>query len=276
LSERTEIASQKGRKAMRKFGMPTLIETKTIEECAALCASSGLSFIEMNMNLPQYQVQTMDATRLNLVAKEYGIGYTIHLDENMNVADFNPDVAAAYRNSVVQTIELAKKLEIPVLNMHMIYGVYFTLPHEKVFLFEQYRDYYRDNMLRYRDACEQAIGGSGIRVCIENWHGYRDWQLPVLDEMLQSPAFGLTYDVGHNHCIGSADEPHIFARLEKLHHMHLHDVRDGTKDHQALGTGELDIFKYLNLARQRDCTVVVETKTIAGLKESAGWLHKNL
>ena len=82
---------------MTKFGMPTLIETATIEECAALCEASNLSFIEMNMNLPQYQVQTMDAARLKAVAKEYGIGYTIHLDENMNVADFNPDVAAAYR-----------------------------------------------------------------------------------------------------------------------------------------------------------------------------------
>lgn len=259
-----------------RFGMPTLIETNTIEECAALCVSSGLEFIEMNMNLPQYQVQTMDAAHLKAVAGEYGIGYTIHLDENMNVADFNPDVAAAYRNSVVQTIELAKKLEIPVLNMHMIYGVYFTLPDRKVFLFEQYREDYRDNMLRYRDACEKAIGGSGIRVCIENWHGYRPWQLSVLDEMLESPAFGLTYDVGHNHCIGGADEPHILQRLEKLYHMHLHDVRGGTKDHQALGTGELDIHKYLNLARQRDCTVVVETKTVAGLKESARWLHDNL
>ena len=261
---------------MLRFGMPTLIETDTIEQCARLCADSGLSFIEMNMNLPQYQVQTMDVQRLKAAAKEYGIGYTIHLDENMNVADFNPDVAAAYRNSVVQTIELAKQLEIPVLNMHMIYGVYFTLPHKKVFLFEQYRDFYRDNMLLYRDACEKTIGGSGIRVCIENWHGYRDWQLGILDEMLQSPAFGLTYDVGHNHCIGGADEPHIFARLSKLHHMHLHDVRDGTKDHQTLGTGELDIHKYLNLARQQDCSVVVETKTVAGLQASAAWLHKNL
>ena len=261
---------------MMKFGMPTLIETKTIEECAALCADSGLSFIEMNMNLPQYQVQTMDLARLRAAAREYGIGYTIHLDENMNVADFNPDVAAAYRNSVIQTIELAKRLEIPVLNMHMIYGVYFTLPHEKVFLFEQYREEYRDNMLRYRDACEQAIGDSGIRVCIENWHGYRQWQLGVLDEMLQSDAFGLTYDVGHNHCIGGADEPHILQRLSKLHHMHLHDVRDGTKDHQALGTGELDIFKYLDMARQCCCSVVVETKTIAGLKESARWLKENI
>ena len=98
---------------MLRFGMPTLIETKTIEECAALCVDSGLSFVEMNMNLPQYQVQTMDAQHLAKVAKDYGIGYTIHLDENMNVADFNPDVAAAYRNSVIQTSELAKKQDIP-------------------------------------------------------------------------------------------------------------------------------------------------------------------
>ena len=152
----------------------------------------------------------------------------------------------------------------------MIFGVN-TLP--------EYRGKgYAGELIRQaiRDACQQAIGGSGIRVCVENWHGYRPWQLGILDEMLESPAFGLTYDVGHNHCIGGADEPHIFARLSKLHHMHLHDVRDGTRDHQALGTGELDIHKYLELAKERDCSVVVETKTIEGLKESARWLHRNL
>ena len=53
-----------------RFGMPTLIETDTIEECAALCRELGLDFIEMNMNLPQYQVQPMDAEHLKKVAKE--------------------------------------------------------------------------------------------------------------------------------------------------------------------------------------------------------------
>ena len=97
----------------------------------------------------------------------------------------------------------------------------------------------------------------------------------MLDELLESPAFGLTYDVGHNHCKKGADEPIILARKANLHHMHLHDVKDGTKDHQALGTGELDIFKYLDLAKERDISVVVETKTIAGLRQSAKWLHAN-
>ena len=61
---------------MLRFGMPTLIETATIEECAALCREAGLSFIEMNMNLPQYQIQTMDGAYLGRGAKDYGISYT--------------------------------------------------------------------------------------------------------------------------------------------------------------------------------------------------------
>ena len=260
---------------MLRFGMPTLIETATIEECAALCADAGLEFIEMNMNLPQYQVETMEATHLKRVAKDYGIAYTIHLDENLAPADFSPQVAAAYRQVAVDTVEFAKKMEIPVLNMHLIQGVYFTLPHEKVYLYDKFRTHYRDNMLLFRDAVTKAAEGSGVRVCIENWHGYTDYQIPVLDELLESPAFGLTFDVGHNHCKKGQDEPVIMARKDKLYHMHLHDVKDGTKDHQALGTGELDIFKCLNLAKEQDLSVVVETKTVAGLKQSAAWLHGN-
>lgn len=260
---------------MLKFGMPTLIETATIEECAALCRELGLDFIEMNMNLPQYQVQTMDVLHLRRVAEEYGISYTIHLDENMNVADFNPLVAGAYQQTVLDTIELAKELEIPVLNMHLPRGVYFTLPDRKVFLFGQYREQYLQSMAAFRDACTAAIGGSGIRICAENWSGYTDWQIPVLDALLESPAFGLTFDVGHNLCKGGMDEPVILERESGLCHMHMHDVKDGVKDHQALGTGQLDIGKYLALAKERQCSVVLETKTIAGLRQSVRWLREN-
>lgn len=256
-----------------RFGMPTLIENRTLEESAALCAELGLDFLELNMNLPQYQIQTMDADHMKAVAEEYGISYTIHLDENMNVADFNPLVAGAYRETVRQTIDLAKRLEIPVLNMHMPLGVYFTLPQGKVFLFGEYRQRFFEEMRSFREKCERDIGDSSIRICIENWFGYTDWQTEALDILLESPVFGLTFDVGHNHCKGGVDEPVILARGEQLHHMHLHDVL-GNKDHRALGTGELDVPKYLNMAQTHDCSVVLETKTIVGLKESVRWLRE--
>lgn len=257
-----------------RFGMPSLIETKTLEECAALCAELSLDFVELNMNLPQYQVQAMDADFMKSVAEKYGISYTIHLDENLNVADFNPLVAKAYRETVLQTIELAKRLNIPVLNMHMPLGVYFTLPQGKVYLFGEYREQFYESMRVFREECEQAIGDSGIRICVENWFGYTDWQIEALDILLKSPVFGLTFDVGHNHCKGGVDEPVILARGGHLHHIHLHDVVDGTKDHQSLGTGELDVPKYLALAEKNRCSVVLETKTIAGLRESVRWMKE--
>ncbi len=75
---------------MIDFGMPTLIETDTLEACAALCHTLGLQFIELNMNLPQYQPNQIDVPHFQSVAERYGIYYTIHLDENLNVSDFNP------------------------------------------------------------------------------------------------------------------------------------------------------------------------------------------
>ena len=45
--------------------MPTLIELPEIDDCASLCRELGLQFIELNMNLPQYQVNTIDLVKLN-------------------------------------------------------------------------------------------------------------------------------------------------------------------------------------------------------------------
>jgi len=53
-------------------------------------------FIELNMNMPQYQTVNIDVTSFANTAQRHGIFYTIHLDENLNPCDFNPLVAKAY------------------------------------------------------------------------------------------------------------------------------------------------------------------------------------
>ena len=55
------------------------------------------------------------------------------------------------------------------------------------------------------------------------------------------------------------------ANKNKLYHMHIHDAL-GKKNHLDLGTGELDLPKYFYLANKHNCRVVLETKTISGLK----------
>ena len=126
------------------LGMPTLIETNGLQDCAKLCRDLGLDFIELNMNLPQYQHDNINVDLFNSIADEYGIKYSIHLDENTNVSDFNPYVAKAYLKTVEDTIELGKQLNVRIINMHMSKGVYFTLPDGKVYLFEKYLDNFLD------------------------------------------------------------------------------------------------------------------------------------
>lgn len=45
---------------MISYGMPTLIENKTLDDNIALCRKLGLSFIELNMNFPEYQIDKIE------------------------------------------------------------------------------------------------------------------------------------------------------------------------------------------------------------------------
>lgn len=256
--------SSKGRGRIMDFGMPTLIENDDLNGCVSLCKQLGLDFVELNMNLPQYQLDALDADRLNDIRKSRGIYFTVHLDENLNVCDFNPLVSDAYTETTLGAVKLAKQIEAPILNMHMSKGVYFTLPDRKVFLFERYNEFYLKSLLEFRRKCEGAIGDSGVKICIENSNGYENFSRQGIELLLESKVFSLTFDTGHNHCIGCADEEFILSHKQKLCHMHLHDAV-GKKDHLPLGDGEINIREKLDLAKECSCRVVLETKTVDGL-----------
>lgn len=119
------------------FGMPTLIELDSLAETIELCVNSELKFIELNMNMPQYQLDKLTLLDLHRY-KNSSVYFTIYLDENLNVWDFNPLVTKAYFGTVLSSIMFAAEMDIPILNMHlnmhMNNGVYFTLPDQKIFL----------------------------------------------------------------------------------------------------------------------------------------------
>lgn len=258
---------------MNPYGMPTMIETGSVADCARLCRELGLGFVELNLNFPQFLLQKLDVQTLCREAQINSIGYTIHLDDEMSIADFNPYIAQGYCRTVVEAVELAKKIGAKKLNMHMSRGAKYTLPDRVIYFFEAYREDYLRNIRMFRDACEKAIGDSGILICVENTNGFLPFQREAVEVLLESPVFGLTFDIGHNYCAGGMDEVWILSHKDRLRHFHIHDACDWNKDHRELGSGELDIPHYLELARELGCTVVLETKTAASLADSARWVQ---
>ena len=94
-----------------QLGMPTLAENRTLEENVRLCGELGLKFLELNMNFPEYQAERLKQTgELIRLAERAGICYTVHLDENLNIADCNPRVTEAYLETVHDTVEAVKRL----------------------------------------------------------------------------------------------------------------------------------------------------------------------
>ncbi len=271
-----------------QFGMPVLIENKTLKENVDLCHSLGLQFVELNMSFPQYQLKQLEQTDEPLrIAEEAGIYYTIHLDENLDIASFNPLIADAYRETVRRTIAVAKKL-LPLrdrygdisqpitLNMHMNHGINVTLPDRIVSLYQCNQENYLQSFREFRSLCDEWIGPAEIMIVIENTDGFRDYEKQAIEILLESPHFGLTWDIGHSKATHEKDLPYLMEQQEHLHHFHIHDgTEDPPKNHQALGDGTIDLKERLALAKARNARCVLETKTIEALRKSVAWLYEN-
>ena len=56
-----------------KFGMPTLIEKDNIVDNVLLCKELGLSFVELNMNLPYCMPENISSKELLAIKEKYGV-----------------------------------------------------------------------------------------------------------------------------------------------------------------------------------------------------------
>lgn len=256
------------------YGMPTLIEQNTLEESARLCKEIGLDFIELNMNFPQYQIEQLENVKFyQEIAEKYGIFYTIHLDENMNICDFNRAVANAYLDTVKRTIEVGKRLRVPIINMHMNHGIYITLPDKRVQLYEKYNTHYMEAIKKFRRICEEQIGATELKLSIENTDGYREYEKEAIEYLLESDVFTLTWDIGHSHVTQNIDESFLRKHRKRIKHFHIHDATN-KNNHLTLGTGQVDLQERLLLAKECEARCVIETKTIEALRESVNWLKE--
>ncbi len=254
------------------FGLTYLLETETLEEACALGERLGLDFLELNSNFPQCRLDLLAPDKLRALAEKHGLFYTLHLDDSLDIADINLLVREAYIRTVLQGIELAKAVGIPVINIHLAKGNIVTLPDGKHYIFEKFTEGFTEALEHFRDLCEDAIGDAPLSICVENTDGWEDYERRGIEILLESPVFGLTLDIGHNHAVDDLDLSFFLEHSDRLRHMHAHDGWDRI-NHQALGSGEIPLHDRLDLARESGATVVIETKTIAALEESVHWLQ---
>lgn len=249
------------------FGMPYLLEAKSIEECCALARELGLSFVELNANFPPCLPESLDPALLHRLMGKYGVYFTLHMEEECDPFSFNSAVRQAWMNSARRVLSLAAALQMPTVNMHFPRGVYVTLPERKAFMYAEYDAELHQGLDEFRAMCEETLADTDVRIGIENTSGWQPHERRAIEFLLGSPVFGLTLDIGHCHGAGNVDEPFYRQHTDRLIHMHGHDAL-GRKDHLALGDGEIDLRERFAWAERAQARIVLETKTIQALRTS--------
>ena len=167
--------------------------------------------------------------------------------------------------------------------MHLNKGIYFTLPTEKVFLFEKYKEEFNNSLEEFIKFCNCENSDSNIFISIENTDGWTDFEKKSIKKILMNKNFSLTFDIGHSQAIGNIDQDFILKNKSKLKHFHIHDgtlpnaaTKQFGKNHLQLGTGNINLKEKIYLAKETNSRCVIETKTVESLVESVKWITKSL
>ncbi len=251
--------------------MPTLIELNNLKDNIELCKQLNLDLLEINMNLPMYQLEN-----LHKLPKSNDIEFSLHLPEELNVWDFNNYIKSAYINTVLETISIAQNKDISILNMHMNKGVYFTLPEEKVYLFKKNIENYLDSTKNFASIISNELNGTNIKIHIENTGIYdQDYITQAIGIFMEYDCFELTWDIGHDFSSGNLDLHIIDQYIDKTTHIHLHDYI-GKSNHLELGSGKLDLIEFYNKIKRVSKSIILETKTVKGLIKSVEYFNENI
>ncbi|MCR5760486.1 MAG: sugar phosphate isomerase/epimerase [Sphaerochaetaceae bacterium] len=253
------------------LGIPSLIEMRTVKEQLKFARENGFSFFEMNLSFPWFQSDKIDEDLMVKLGKEYAVGYTIHLHDQLNPFDFSPEIREGGMKSIEYAINLAQKTGAKRLTLHLQNGMYSSVAGKKIYAYEVCLDEYLSHVETMASLVSSRLSGSDIFFCIENTSGFRSYHKKAIEQMLSHNNFGLTFDVGHNFKASEDDEAFIMSHRDKIRHFHIHDVTEKA-NHVALGTGLLDIKKYMNLVKELNCPAVIEVKESSALKESLKYL----
>lgn len=256
-----------------RFGIPSLLQFNSLEDHLKLASEYGFDFLEIALYYPWFQTDRLDVGKALELGKQYGVGFSFHVDEQ-NPFSYSRETRNAAFNTFEKIFGFSQALGVKTITMHLSDGVYSAVNGVKKYIDEVCIDEYMEYVDRFSDFCERNLDGSETFVCIENTHGYKDFHKKAIDHMLEKSCFGLTFDIGHSYKAGGLDEKFIVSRFDRIQHFHIHDVNEKA-NHFALGDGVLDIAKYLDMARQRDCSTVIEVKEASSIVRSAEYLNAN-
>lgn len=234
----------------------TLMPAMGTAEMIRFAAREGFAGVELECGPLYFWPTAIDASEvreLRRVADGEGVGLSVHAPDHINPATPLPEDRARDAELVRSLIDLAVRLESPVVGIHPGVAVelfdlerrgrpFETPRHSRDAIMASSRARAVETIAGWADACADA----GLVLTVENEVHVRHTvapTAPIVREMVEAaarPNLKVNLDTGHAYCGGGLAEE--FAALEDhIVHFHLDDGdTPGESQHLALGEGKAD------------------------------------
>ena len=250
--------------------MPQLFTYQNLEDNFKLAKKLDLDFIELNLNFSSCREALEKHLVLDLVNK-YQKEVTLHFYDEADFGSYD-EVVKAYLGLLDKYASLGKGFNKQI-NVHLIPGPVVTIAGVKHYVYEKEYDSYIKRLVRNLKEAEEICHKCNMNMVIENTDTTPSYQVRVYND-LSKEGFRFCYDIGHDHLSNDL----VLGLLKDVNlpfdEFHVHDAKNRSTCHLALGAGTLDIAKYKRLAEKNNAYVVLEVKQESDLVSSVPAFRK--
>ena len=265
-----------------KFGISTfLLGKKDFEDFFDKVEGLPIEYMEFKTDPPNFfppYLKDEDILKIKEKLKSRNLKSSVHSPiYDINIASLNYRMREASVESVLESLEFAKKIGAEILVIH---GG--NLPGDfPVSLMPQARE---NQISSLRKLINKAKDYE-IVLGLENSTRGRNRPLVKqkedhlsLIEKFNSPNLRIILDIGHANVFGVPLEDYLRSVDQYLCEIHLHN-NDGKKDyHQPLSEGEIDILNLLEIIKESGLSVpiIMEMDSVEDFKKSFDFLKENI
>ena len=239
-----------------KLGMPQLFEYESFEDNFKLAKKLDLDFIELNLNFASCR-EALEKHQIQGLVDQYNIETTLHFYDEADLGSYD-EVVKAYLGLLERYASLGKGF-VKQINVHLIPGPVVTISGIKHYVYEKEYDSYIKRLVANLKEAENICHKYNVNMVIENTDNTPDYQARVYQDLYKE-GFRFCYDIGHDHLSNDIVLGLLNDVSLPFDEFHVHDAKNRSTCHLALGTGVLDIAKYKRLAENSNAYVVLEVK----------------
>lgn len=254
-----------------KIGMPQLFEYTSLEDNFKLAQKLDLDFIEFNLNFASCRDALSNNEIKNLINK-YKIEVTLHFYDEADLGSYD-EVVRAYLTLLDRYASLGKGF-VKQMNVHLIPGPVVTIAGIKHYVYEKEYGSYINRLIANLKTAQMICEQNNMNMVIENTDNIPSYMKKVYQDLYQQ-GFRFCYDIGHDYLSKNIVRDILKDINLPFDEFHIHDAKDETKCHLALGEGILDIKYFKNLAEANNAYALLEVKQESDLITSVP-LFKNI